>query len=391
MLRGSGAARPRMPPPGAAASQPQQQQRRTLHTSAVPRPPAAPQLPQPPLLLLDASVLVYSLRSVHEWLKRAEAAQCRLVVPTEGEWAWQQHSITAGTSTRRGLSVGLTRMARPVITTLDVLKKGTHALNVAARNATRFLEERLGGPGAQYGLVPQAAAATAGPPMSLAEADAMRMACDSSSTTLDAEAAALPSKHAGWATDGGEQDLSLRRANAAHRAVLLLALSLPDHVLAVASPPATLASTTTTPLAKVAHSHGDGGGGGGVGSGVLSEERPRWCERVDGARATRLAQAHGVQTLSCPTARSWLELDAHSPASSSSASLPPPPSKAQPPAQPRRAGDDVAAAAAAAAPDERLGRAATPVAARDRAAATTPEPASAEAQAASRPRIIFAE
>ena len=287
-------------------------------------------------------------------------------------------------------------MDGPVITTLDVLKKGTHALNVAARNATRFLEERLGGPGAQYGLVPQAAAATAGPPMSLAEADAMRMACDSSTITLDAEAAAaLPSKHVGWATDGGEQDLSLRRANAAHRAVLLLALSLPDHVLAVASPPATLASTTTTtPLAKVAHSHGDGGGGGGVGSGVLSEERPRWCERVDGARATRLAQAHGVQTLSCPTARSWLELDAHSPASSS-ASLPPPPSKTQPPAQPCRAGAEVAAPAAAA-PDERLGRAATPVAARDRAAAPTPEPASsadaaAEAQAASRPRIIFAE
>lgn len=255
---------------------------------------------------------------------------------------------------------------RVVITTLDVLKKGTHALNVAARNATRFLEERIGGPGALHGLVPQALTATAGPPMSLDEADAMRMACSSSS--LDGSA---PPAKEGWATDGGEHDLSLRRANAAHRAVLLLALSLPDHVLAVADPPPTLGCKAAT--AAMAHSDP-------IGTVAAAEERPRWCERVDGARAARLAEAHGVQTLRCPTARSWLELDAHSPASST-ASLPPGKPQATPHAAvQRRAPNEVAAV-------ERTGRCSTPGAA-ERSQSATPEPSEAPL---ARPRIIFAE
>lgn len=35
------------------------------------------------VIIVDASVLIYSLRSVHEWRKRKDV---RLVVPDEGEW-----------------------------------------------------------------------------------------------------------------------------------------------------------------------------------------------------------------------------------------------------------------------------------------------------------------
>lgn len=61
------------------------------------------------LIVVDASLLIYSLRSVHDWLK---AGDTTVVVPNEA------------------------------IATLDVLKKGEHVLNLAARKATRFVDER---------------------------------------------------------------------------------------------------------------------------------------------------------------------------------------------------------------------------------------------------------
>ncbi|SPO38590.1 uncharacterized protein PSFLO_04068 [Pseudozyma flocculosa] len=62
------------------------------------------------LYLLDTSVLVYSLRTVHEWLKDP---RIQLVIPLEA------------------------------INNLDLLKKGNEPVNVAARKATRFLEEKM--------------------------------------------------------------------------------------------------------------------------------------------------------------------------------------------------------------------------------------------------------
>jgi hypothetical protein len=62
------------------------------------------------IIVADASLLIYSLRTVHDWLK---AGDCRVVIPCEA------------------------------LSTLDVLKKGEHVLNMAARRATRFLDERF--------------------------------------------------------------------------------------------------------------------------------------------------------------------------------------------------------------------------------------------------------
>lgn len=60
--------------------------------------------------VVDASVLIYSLRTVHQWLKDASI---RIVVPSEA------------------------------LRTLDMLKKGSQQINVAGRKAARFLEERF--------------------------------------------------------------------------------------------------------------------------------------------------------------------------------------------------------------------------------------------------------
>lgn len=62
------------------------------------------------IIIADASLLIYSLRTVHEYLK---AGDCQVIVPCEA------------------------------LSTLDVLKKGEHTLNWAARRATRFLDERF--------------------------------------------------------------------------------------------------------------------------------------------------------------------------------------------------------------------------------------------------------
>ena len=62
------------------------------------------------VIVADVSLLIYSLRTVYNWLK--EDAY-RIVVPAEA------------------------------LRTLDVLKKGDHCLNLAARKATRFLDERF--------------------------------------------------------------------------------------------------------------------------------------------------------------------------------------------------------------------------------------------------------
>lgn len=62
------------------------------------------------IIIADASLLIYSLRTVHDYLK---AGDCQVIVPCEA------------------------------LSTLDVLKKGEHTLNWAARRATRFLDERF--------------------------------------------------------------------------------------------------------------------------------------------------------------------------------------------------------------------------------------------------------
>jgi len=62
------------------------------------------------IIVADVSLLIYSLRTIHNWLKEGD---CRIVVPMEA------------------------------LRTLDVLKKGDHYLNLAARKATRFLDERF--------------------------------------------------------------------------------------------------------------------------------------------------------------------------------------------------------------------------------------------------------
>lgn len=62
------------------------------------------------VIIVDSSLLIYSLRTVHDWLKGDRSY--RIVIPAEA------------------------------LNTLDVLKKGDHILNLAARKATRFLEER---------------------------------------------------------------------------------------------------------------------------------------------------------------------------------------------------------------------------------------------------------
>jgi hypothetical protein len=62
------------------------------------------------IIVVDVSLLIYSLRTIHNWLKEGD---CRVVVPIES------------------------------LRTLDLLKKGDHYLNLAARKATRFLDERF--------------------------------------------------------------------------------------------------------------------------------------------------------------------------------------------------------------------------------------------------------
>ncbi|UZJ51641.1 hypothetical protein CBS101457_000961 [Exobasidium rhododendri] len=63
------------------------------------------------IVVADVSLLIYSLRTIHNWLKEGD---CRVVIPMEA------------------------------LRTLDVLKKGDHYLNLVARKATRFLDERFG-------------------------------------------------------------------------------------------------------------------------------------------------------------------------------------------------------------------------------------------------------
>lgn len=62
------------------------------------------------IIIVDVSLLIYSLRTIHNWLKEGD---CKVIVPTES------------------------------LRTLDLLKKGDHYLNLAARKATRFLDERF--------------------------------------------------------------------------------------------------------------------------------------------------------------------------------------------------------------------------------------------------------
>ncbi|CAO1633234.1 unnamed protein product [Sympodiomycopsis kandeliae] len=64
----------------------------------------------PRVIVVDASVLIYSMRSVHEWRKMPNT---RVVIPEEA------------------------------VCTLDVLKKGHDRINLAARKAARYLEEHM--------------------------------------------------------------------------------------------------------------------------------------------------------------------------------------------------------------------------------------------------------
>ncbi|KDN39321.1 hypothetical protein K437DRAFT_270325 [Tilletiaria anomala UBC 951] len=70
------------------------------------------QQPQGPIAvrIIDVSLLIYSLRTLHDWIKER---RYRLVVPLEA------------------------------LNVLDVLKKGDMAINIAARKAMRFLDERI--------------------------------------------------------------------------------------------------------------------------------------------------------------------------------------------------------------------------------------------------------
>lgn len=61
------------------------------------------------IIIVDVSLMIYSLRTIHEWLKQGN---CRIIVPME------------------------------TLRTLDCLKKGENNLNLAARKAVRFLEEK---------------------------------------------------------------------------------------------------------------------------------------------------------------------------------------------------------------------------------------------------------
>ncbi|KAN0063233.1 hypothetical protein ACQY0O_004397 [Thecaphora frezii] len=82
---------------------------RTLTEPIAARPSSSRSQPNK-VYLLDTSVLIYSLRSVHEWLKDP---QVQIIIPLEA------------------------------INNLDLLKKGHDPVNSAARKATRFLEERM--------------------------------------------------------------------------------------------------------------------------------------------------------------------------------------------------------------------------------------------------------
>ncbi|PWN35683.1 uncharacterized protein FA14DRAFT_160727 [Meira miltonrushii] len=93
-----------------------QQQRDATNTSQIASadPTLPPSKPSSAIvtriIIADASLLIYSLRTVHDYLK---AGDCQVIVPCEA------------------------------LSTLDVLKKGVHTLNWAARRATRFLDERF--------------------------------------------------------------------------------------------------------------------------------------------------------------------------------------------------------------------------------------------------------
>ncbi|CAO1615097.1 unnamed protein product [Parajaminaea phylloscopi] len=73
--------------------------------------------------VVDASVLIYSLRSVHRWLRDAAI---RVVVPCEA------------------------------VRTLDLIKKGCGQVSVAARRGARFLEEKVRSPATAPGTMSQA-------------------------------------------------------------------------------------------------------------------------------------------------------------------------------------------------------------------------------------------
>ncbi|PWN40456.1 hypothetical protein IE81DRAFT_342724, partial [Ceraceosorus guamensis] len=272
--------------------------------------------------ILDASVLIYSLRSVHDWLKTSDV---RCIVPTE------------------------------VVSTLDILKKGQHPLNAAARKATRFLEDRFASPAPDgsmpsAGLVPQA---TAPPSITLDEAELLREACaeadkqasplqrtgnhvksdtlvpnltqsgatrrsfDSSkskgsstgsptvrSPTFDSSGGPAAKRRSRGQNRSPRFDpmqltagstLSLFDAPVWIRATLLCALSfLPgDAQLTVALPPPSLAAVTTSPQDSAA----------------ANSELPKHVERADGGITQAYAKAHGLDTHICSTSASWLQLE----------------------------------------------------------------------------------
>ncbi len=82
-------------------------QRTPAKTPARTRAPAPTQLA---VRIIDASLLIYALRTLHEWIKEE---RYMLVIPLEA------------------------------LNVLDVLKKGDAPINIAARKATRFLDERI--------------------------------------------------------------------------------------------------------------------------------------------------------------------------------------------------------------------------------------------------------
>ncbi|CEH11977.1 PIN domain [Ceraceosorus bombacis] len=272
--------------------------------------------------ILDASVLIYSLRSVHDWLK---APDVRCIVPTE------------------------------VVSTLDILKKGQHPLNAAARKATRFLEDRFASPAPDgsmpsAGLVPQATAPSS---ITLDEAELLREACaeadqhpsplqrtgnhvksdmlvpnvtSSGATRRSFDSSKSKGSSAGTPTvrsptfdsSGGPatrrrsrgqnrsprfdpmqltagSTLSLFDAPVWIRATLLCALSfLPgDAQLTVALPPPSLATVTTSPQHSAA----------------ANSELPKHVERADGGITQAYAQAHGLDAHICSTSASWLQLE----------------------------------------------------------------------------------
>lgn len=183
----------------------------------------------------DASVLIYSLRSIHDWLKDASV---RIVVPAEA------------------------------ICSLDLVKKGCGRISVAARRATHFLEERFSSP-----LVDQKVCT----PGLWPQKDSERL------SIYDAERAKFASRtpRKESAVDSHEDGLLLKDAPVHIRESLLCALWQQQAVGGASSPvPFAYAVALSPPLddrsARVANGSSTG-------------------NRVDGAAVIPWARAYGLK------------------------------------------------------------------------------------------------